>query len=377
MSQGSRIPALDGLRGVSILAVLAGHACGTGALPRTPYAHVIAEAGVRCFFVISGFLITTLLVQERARAGGISLRGFYARRARRIFPAFYAFLAVVSLLALAGVVALAPADLAQAATYTMDFRCDRPWLLGHLWSLSVEEQFYLIWPLVVVVAARRAPGIAIAALVIAPLARLAVWYGWLDARELVDVAFPCVFDALAMGCVLALARRRLEHTPRYVAFLHGRWLWPVALAGIAMLAVSRPWFSEGIAPTLTNAGLALAVHRCVSARDAIARALVRPTIVWIGTLSYSLYLWQQVFVDRAGGSWCQVFPVNIALAAGAAYLSYRFVERPLRRPAPAALPSDLAVLDLSTQRRNRITASSGTAHADEKRRMIATCNTAS
>src|SRR4051794_34547069 len=95
-----RIATLDGLRGISILLVLLGHAFGTGILPRTKSAHLVAEIGVRTFFVISGFLITTLLVRERAKHGHISLGGFYKRRTLRIFPAFYAYLGFVGLLAI-------------------------------------------------------------------------------------------------------------------------------------------------------------------------------------------------------------------------------------------------------------------------------------
>src|SRR6185295_707232 len=134
-----RIPTLDGIRAVAFAFVLCAHTLGTGILPMTSRVHVFGDIGVRTFFVLSGFLITTLLLRERARFGAISLRGFYLRRALRIFPAFYTFLAVVIVLRAAGLATASDRDLVFAGTYTMNFHADRAWHVGHLWSLSVEE----------------------------------------------------------------------------------------------------------------------------------------------------------------------------------------------------------------------------------------------
>ncbi|MEO7329892.1 MAG: acyltransferase, partial [Minicystis sp.] len=150
-----RIPSLDGLRAISILVVLFGHMAGTrnfafSFLDRLPTSE-LANFGVRVFFVISGFLITRLLFEEHARSGTVSLRGFYLRRTLRIFPAFYVFVAVVLVLDRLGKITLLPYDALTALTYTMNFHptASRSWQVGHLWSLSVEEQFYLLWPAIV------------------------------------------------------------------------------------------------------------------------------------------------------------------------------------------------------------------------------------
>ena len=102
--------------------------------------------GVKVFFVISGYLITRLLIAEHARTGRISLRGFYVRRVWRIFPAFYAFVGAMLAAWAIGWIALAPGDVVAALTYTMNYHYERSWGLGHIWSLSIEEQFYLVWP---------------------------------------------------------------------------------------------------------------------------------------------------------------------------------------------------------------------------------------
>jgi peptidoglycan/LPS O-acetylase OafA/YrhL len=345
-SGSGRIATLDGLRGISILLVLFGHAFGTGILPRTKSAHLVSEIGVRTFFVISGFLITTLLVRERARHGRISLFGFYKRRTLRIFPAFYGYLAVVALLSIMGLAPVAGHDLANAATYTMNFHTERPWLLGHLWSLSVEEQFYLIWPLVLVlIGVTRAASFAVVAIVAAPILRLVAWYRWPELRGLTDQALPFVFDSLATGCALAIARDRLEASPRYRAVLDAPSFWLIPAFLMGAMVITRPWFDLGVGTTLVNLGIAFAVHHCVSRPTGIVgQFLERRSLVWIGTLSYSLYLWQQPFMNRSASAWINIFPINIVLAFAAAMVWYYAVERPMLRlrRAPETQPEPIA-----------------------------------
>lgn len=151
----ARIPSLDGLRAISIVMVLVAHASGTRLFPVPASAGNLlglGEFGVHVFFVISGFLITGLLLDELARTNRVDLRRFYLRRALRIFPPYYTYLAVVFLLALAGALQLAPRDMAHGLTYTSNYYPARSWFLGHTWSLSVEEQFYLLWPAVLMLA---------------------------------------------------------------------------------------------------------------------------------------------------------------------------------------------------------------------------------
>ena len=102
--------------------------------------------GVQIFFVISGFLITSLLLREKESTGSISLKLFYARRTLRIFPAFYLFFITIAVLSYLRLIELPRYDLLHAATYTMNYSGNGTWWMGHLWSLSVEEQFYFVWP---------------------------------------------------------------------------------------------------------------------------------------------------------------------------------------------------------------------------------------
>jgi peptidoglycan/LPS O-acetylase OafA/YrhL len=310
--------------------VLFAHANDTRGFPAIPHTAVFGDLGVRTFFVISGFLITTLLLGEYGKRGRISLRDFYIRRVYRIFPAFYVYLAVMLIVAALGWISLPPADVAFAATYTMNFHAQRTWWLGHLWSLAVEEQFYLMWPLVLsLLRPRGALWFALGAIALAPVLRVVATILWPDNR-LTDQAFPFVFDSLATGCTLALAREYLERSPIYTRVLDDRWFWFLPLACIVALSVQVTWFNLGFGVTLGNLGIALAIHRSVRHPTyAIGRVLESRPLVFIGALSYSLYLWQQPFVNRHAGSIINTFPFHIGIALVVACLSYYLVEQPM------------------------------------------------
>jgi len=317
-----RLRGLDGLRAISISLVLFAHASADGRGQFT------AELGVRVFFVISGFLITTLLLREREVAKRISLRGFYFRRAARIFPAFYAYIAVVVVLTLLGVFAVSGSDFAFAATYTMNFRDHRAWQLGHTWSLAVEEQFYLLWPLLLGrLGNERALRVAMFAVIVAPGLRFATLRQWPEIEGLLDQAFPFICDSIAIGCVLAIMRDRLEAWPPYLALLEASWFWLVPAAAIATILIPSATINITAAMTISNVGIALAIHRCI---DNPPRFLENRFLVWIGTLSYSLYLWQQPFLNRHSTQWFCRRPFNLGIAVTLAIASYYLIEKPVR-----------------------------------------------
>ena len=140
--KSDHLPSLDGMRAISIALVLLGHLSGTRGFVRLDlgigdYAHL----GVVVFFVISGFLITRLMLSERAKSGYVSLKLFYARRALRLFPAAYVFIACVGLLWWAGVVHLQPRDIWHAVTYTTNYLPGRSWQFGHLCPFPSRSSF--------------------------------------------------------------------------------------------------------------------------------------------------------------------------------------------------------------------------------------------
>jgi peptidoglycan/LPS O-acetylase OafA/YrhL len=334
-----RLPALDGLRAAGILVVLVGHLAGTRNMPLQLSRETaeLAEFGVRLFFVISGFLITTLILGEHERTGTVSLREFYVRRTYRIFPAFYTYLATVSLLALLGFIVMLNGDFLAAGTYTMNFHRPRAWYVGHLWSLSVEEQFYVAWPAIfLLLKKRRAMMVAALAVVTAPLFRLGVWILVPTHRAGIGETFPTVFDALATGCLLAGLRGWLGSNAKYVAFSRSRFFAVVPLVVVAAVLVPRVSFDFAVGQSIQNVGIALTVDWLVQRHEApVARfvggILDAPAVAWLGRISYSLYLWQQIFLNRTGTWWIQAFPVNVVAAVGAATLSYYLVEQPFLR----------------------------------------------
>ena len=314
--------------------VLLGHVVGTECFPFTWVPFAWGGLGVTVFFVISGYLITTLLLAEQRKTGAVSLRKFYLRRTLRIFPAFFVYLAAVLALQLIGFLELRDGDLLAAATYTMNFRAERSWWLGHTWSLSVEEQFYLLWPAAIAFLG-MAGGlrVALAAILSAPLLRVAVFYGWPSQRALVDQAFPMIFDGLATGCVLAIARDRLWQDPRYRRLLESPLmvLVPLAVVG-AYLYIPSVGVQLLVGQSVIHVGVALCLDWAIRfPRTLIGRGLNARPLVWLGTISYSLYLWQQLFLCRHHSSWITTFPQNLGLAFACAILSYQLIEQPLLR----------------------------------------------
>ena len=336
--EAHRIPSLDGIRAVSILMVLYGHLCGTRGFPLatrhaydTPLGN-LAHLGVLVFFVISGFLITSLLMSEREKTGTISLKRFYLRRVLRIFPAFYALILVLAIAAWFGILNISPRDFVYALTYTVNYCPNPSWQIGHLWSLSIEEQFYLLWPLTLVaLKQRRALIVALCAIFVGPAVRSGVllWARADPQSPLGDMAiFPAMFDYLATGCALALLRPWLLTRPWYLHLTASRWL----IAGVPLILLAnrestRPVLDFVLSP-LMNVCIALLIESSTRHFDSLAgRFLNWKPVAFLGVLSYSLYLWQEPFLNRHSDAWWNAFPQNLAFALAAAALSYFIVER--------------------------------------------------
>lgn len=330
MKQVERLPSLDGLRAVSISLVLLGHLNGTHGFPHIPFATAeYAHVGVLVFFVISGFLITRLLTGEFAKRGSVSLKLFYTRRALRLFPALYAYILIMAFLSLFGMIHLLPADLFGASTYIVNYMPHRSWQIGQLWSLSVEEQFYLLWPFAFALFRRRAPWIAGVVVLLGPVARSGAWL-LLRHSPYYDVElFPTVADSLAMGCLLALMKEWLEQQRWYLNLFRPA---PSIAMMLAILLITR---YHGYAlvsvpgDSLTYAMIAVLIHRSIyHPNDWTGRTLNWKPIAFVGVLSYSLYLWQQPFLDRHSTAWVNAFPQNIVFAVLAALCSYFALEIP-------------------------------------------------
>jgi len=332
-----RIPSLDGLRALSIGLVLLEHLSGTTHFPLSlanvrQYMGDVGSFGVRIFFIISGFLITSLLIEERKKTGRISLKDFYVRRAFRIFPAAYVFLGVVFLLSRFGAIQLLPGDLLAAATYTMNFHQPQSHWLVHLWSLSVEEQFYFLWPAVMLFAGNKgARWFALAQIFLAPVIRVVIWFYFPSHRNFQQ--FYAVMDSIATGCLLALLKPWLLENRLFVAALRSRLFLLVPLMVLLTMWAAERRFAVYMAHyTIMNVGIALCVCRwVVFPDDRIGWLLNTAPLRFVGTMSYSLYLWQELFFLRGSPSLIESFPVNVGLAFLAALMSFYLIEQPILR----------------------------------------------
>ncbi len=348
------LPGLDGVRGIAVLLVLAYHAVPE----RLPGGFV----GVDVFFVLSGFLITGLLLREKEETGTVRLRRFWVRRVRRLVPALVVMLTVVSAATLmvghetgSGL----RSQVVGALTWTSNWiQVHQGWsysdqhlppLLNHLWSLGIEEQFYLLWPLLLVAALvvlkRRASLYAVSLLALASIALMAFWYRGGDATR----AYMGL-DSHAFGLLLGAALA-LSAAPHLVggssapadpaaagASRRRTLLGVVGLAGVVAFAVLVTWNSD--VTFLGGLGLAsvasVALIHAAANPGPVAAVLGCAPLRWLGERSYGLYLWHWpliVFAVRlappaeAEVVGCLAAAVAVVMAA----VSYRWVEVPMCR----------------------------------------------
>jgi peptidoglycan/LPS O-acetylase OafA/YrhL len=335
---------------MSIILVLIGHVAATPGAPAWMDKVAITSlgnVGVRVFFLISGFLITTLMLREQERTGHLDLKGFYIRRALRILPAAYFYIGVIWVVYLCGFIELryhltsrtmaesALPDLLHAVTFTANYQHDYNWYYNHLWSLSVEEQFYLIWPLLLLLlGTRRAATLAFICILAGPFIR--TWmatYG--EGPEIrLNREFQAVADALALGSLMAILHVRAgQH--QWFRTLTGP-LAPLLSMGLVLAGYGVAFIDRQMAYTwgqsFANIGILILLQHAIRHPHApLGRVLNQRWAIWLGGLSYSLYLWQEPFLDFRGTHWVTAFPQNLVMAFGAAWLSQRFIEQPFLR----------------------------------------------
>jgi peptidoglycan/LPS O-acetylase OafA/YrhL len=333
----NRIPSLDGLRAISVALVMVGHSADCDNAPRfLRHFNHLGNFGVRCFFIISGFLITTLLLKEREKTGSISMSGFYIRRALRIFPPSLAYIGVIAMCSAMGWLILKPGDLIHAVTYTMNYHLIRAWWLDHLWSLSVEEQFYIIWPgLLWLAGTRRGLKVAWGVVFVVPVIRAVMWLIFHASDSAMTKHFEANADALSTGCLLSMNFNRLGAINWYKRFQSSGLFWIVALGlvlvGHGLFAVNPASFYI-LGQTIANIGTVLCIDWAIrNYSSLVGRLLNWGPIVYVGALSYSLYLWQNAFLNPNWGAWPARLPVNLLLAFAMAIVSYYIVERPFLR----------------------------------------------
>ena len=342
------IPSLFGLRAVSILMVVFFHSQHFFRAEDRVYVTITnifnGDRGVNFFFVISGFLITTLLIREYTQNKEISLPKFYMRRVFRIFPAYYAILLFYLILQLSGLIFIHSGDWIASIFYLRQF-WGRDILTGHFWSLSVEEFFYLISPFLFSMIYFRNPRIfgwmlMAATFIIIPLIRIATHFGMIPTIN-EDFNILVRGDALTIGCLLAIYYPQISARIRLINWLV--FIIPVLLV-IQWIAVDNiplnvfritpvnywvPFGHRGCS-LFDNIYIAILIVYCIERKDTIIFRILNSSVAqYVGVLSYSIYLYQAIFTKNGLIKGVPMsFPLNLLVIFVFAWLSYRFVEKP-------------------------------------------------
>jgi peptidoglycan/LPS O-acetylase OafA/YrhL len=348
ISLSQRNKSIDGWRGISVTLVIVSHVLffrfgenwkiipfhdllhgssgwqfviivATNALYR--FLSPLGGIGVDFFFVISGFLITKLLISEEERNGSVSIAAFYVRRICRIMPAFYVFLFTVFVLWGCGLVYLSP----EAFVFSMAYACNIfvlrcTWWLSHTWSLSVEEQFYLVWPVIFVLTMRYRPN----AIVIVFIILIA---GSLTYPDLDPFAYIAAGALVASASWVRVVVEKLATGPVIIGSL------VILLGRPAVASLPLAYVATGaLGPVL----VLVILFGTVLGKGPLVPVVSMPAMQNIGAISYSLYLWQQL--STAPGMWADTEtgaarldgrqPLLLFLFIIPAMASYVWIERP-------------------------------------------------
>jgi peptidoglycan/LPS O-acetylase OafA/YrhL len=358
-----RIPSLDGIRAVAIFLVIALHISQHYKWPHagtSMFKLLVGHDGamwtgdgVGIFFVLSGFLITTLLVREFAKSGQIAVGPFYVRRAFRILPPLLVYLVFALGFCLYQHIPFIPQNFTAALFFYRDYYfVNDLWLTQHTWSLSVEEQFYLLWPVALLLLLRckgrvAAASVAGALILITPLFRV------LGSKVLPGFAHEelymlhCRMDALMSGCFVALCVGLPKFEAVYQRVAKLWWMLPLEFWGISLLLGHLLGVAYRKSLGLTIDSVVMAFFILWATRNAdhwVGRILNSRIMAQAGVLSYSAYLWQTFFLHEENRTWVGKFPFSLLYIWMAAWASFKLVEQPflqlrgllMRRPSAPA-----------------------------------------
>lgn len=341
--------ALDGLRGLALVGVLLFHAKG-----------VLAGGylGVDLFFVLSGFLITSLLLAERARTGRIGLAAFWVRRARRLFPALLSLMPAVAaygwLLATPGELATVRGDALATLAYVANWRTilahksywdlfAHPSPLEHTWSLSIEEQFYVVWPLVVALVlakgTRRALLVLSGVLLALSITAMLLLFDPENVSRVylgTDTRASGILAGAILACVLRPEASPSSSRAR-TRLVDGLGVGAVLLLGAAWCMLrGEDWILYHGGFWLTELACLALITCAITPGSLVARALSFRLLTWLGTVSYGAYLWHWpvdivLTTERTRLHGVALVALQLAVTFTIAAVSYRFLEQPIRK----------------------------------------------
>jgi peptidoglycan/LPS O-acetylase OafA/YrhL len=309
------IPTLDGWRGIAISLVLIGHY--TAALKtKHRFLYGLGGIGVSIFFGISGFLICALLLRERDKHGVINLRNFYRKRTFRIFPVAYVFLLVTLILSFFVKLPMDRRDIWPALLFVRNYISPDGGTTHHFWSLAVEEHFYLVLPVLMLVARRR----LLAALVVGSIL-VFVWRSWMGALPHALSRTDYRIDAIMDGSIVAVLAHEYNPLIERLGSLR------VGAAAIAVLILSR-FVDLSLGRSLVAIAVPFILLATIRASPSV---LEWSPLRWLGRISYSVYIWQGLFTGNGIGLLFHQLPwiFNLSAMIGTAVVSYYALEQPL------------------------------------------------
>jgi len=321
----NRLRELDGLRAISVLLVIIDH-CVRHELPKTDlYYNLCAGAGstgVFIFFVISGYIITKLFIREQEKNQRVSIINFYLRRIFRIIPAFYFYLLVVFMLSYFGFLKVTHRELFLAGGFLANLPfVNMGWFVVHTWSLATEEQFYLFFPCVFILAMSFSPR---KTFIFSWFLLYLIW-GWLAALHYDGAAGPFFHISYIMsGVIISIYEKELKNWACkcnfsiVATFVVIDFLWVPGVINFPHEGILYIPFSCFVICLL----LLKSIH---GSTGLWAGFLLNPVIQWTGLCSYSIYLWQEMFTLHPSFIWT---PIGII---GCSAISFYFIEKPLNR----------------------------------------------
>lgn len=338
-----KYPSLNGLRAISVLIVVIHHLeqqykIFSGLDTIRGLKSILwfiqdGQLGVNVFFVISGFLITSLLIKEELKTKTVSLKNFFARRTLRIFPAFFFLLGVYFLMQLAGYIHISGESWLTAITYTKYFNWQLDHMTGHIWSLSIEEHFYLLWPLAFLAGKSTRKVTAIILVLMVPLIRSVTHFypvSWIN-----ELTIFMRIDSIALGCLFAIYQEQI------IRLLSPHWMkaFVVSILGLFFLRC-YPHLLEKVhldfllipfgstTGMVANICIALIMMYSVFGPNGLwFKFLNLRLLSYIGVLSYSIYLWQQPLIYDTQ-YWYNQYPQNLFYLAVMALFSFYIIEMP-------------------------------------------------
>ncbi|MFA6276973.1 MAG: acyltransferase [Pedobacter sp.] len=328
----NRISSLDGFRAISIILVVFSHFRFLDDFPEglAGFAKQF-DVGVTVFFVISGFLITTLLLKEYEKDNTISIKEFYIKRAFRILPVFLLYFLLICCLNYFRNIEITPSNFLHAITFTANFDQNKNWFIGHFWTLSIEEQFYLFWPLTLLFFKRNIKLVILFLIIYSWFVRVVVYKFHLNPSIFLHPFFS-ISDSILIGALTAVLKQENPKLFTNKIFRY-RYLQILALLIIILFVYSSAYGKLAyVSLPFGNTIIAICIMYIILSyiypqNNLIFKFLNHRVMVHIGVLSYSIYIWQEFFFTKEALLFNK-FPLNIIAIYLISTASYYLWEKP-------------------------------------------------